>query len=360
MKQLEIKAKAITPIHFESGIFLTPLDFVIKNDIFYRIDFRKLSNNDHELFIKITDEIDKDNYKKAHKLLAENFDAEFAVYSAVVGPKVLKKYKKSNFSPDEKFHIMSLIRSDAPRFAANIPGSSIKGAIRTAYLSCQLEELDEQKRQEIIKFKGAPPGGISKYQWQEGKILDSLFRLPGKKDRFIFDKYNDPFEDFAVEDILLDKEYLEIAQILNTKLNRNGELQFGKEYLVEAIPSMLSTNPTNTEFDITIRLNKKSPIQTWDQLKSILDEYFLIEIRREINQLSMTSRFYWKDVAETLDRYQKDVDEVTALIRFGRYCGSNFTTVREFQKSPPKSRNIYDAGVPLGFVQLKILREIEI
>lgn len=130
MKQ-KYKLETITPVHIGSGETLNQIDGYYANGRWYRIDLDKVLAHPNVHINALTSEMSQRNFRWSDYFSRHNMNgAELSIYSLL-----------SSQNPKE-VDIREAIKSVGNR--PYIPGSSIKGAIRTALLS-DLINSDENK-----------------------------------------------------------------------------------------------------------------------------------------------------------------------------------------------------------------------
>ncbi len=190
----KMKIEPITFIHIGSGNEIDFFNYLITDDkTFYRIDcanfYDKLkSENDKKKFAEIISDLsntspeNKEEYSKLRKNYLDiiNKAIEFfkrkpekkkgiILYEGKVGDDVYNDYKMHIDDVNNQFIINEAIHS-ASNYGLYIPGSSLKGAIRTALLSYIINKLNLEEnefnidRREAKKFIGrAYEGEILKF-----------------------------------------------------------------------------------------------------------------------------------------------------------------------------------------------------
>ncbi len=141
-KTYKFKLKVISPIHIGNGEVYEPFRYVVKNKKLYEIDEIKYSKfisdrGKGEEFLRVCS---TGNILKIRKFIYNNFSEETALFSVCVSEEYENFYKKNieNFARNQDKILNQLeikrIQRNLVDGKAIIPGSSIKGAIRTAIL----------------------------------------------------------------------------------------------------------------------------------------------------------------------------------------------------------------------------------
>ena len=185
-----IKIKALSPVHIGTGEELSPFDYVVKGnklhfihrDIFIK---RLQATQQYDKFLDICSQ---DNIRKIRDFIANNFsEQDDATQSLSITDEFAKKYKQAENKAEVKAHSHSGVYRDPI-----LPGSSVKGMIRTSYL----------------EFVGKNKKGM---HFSEEALLQSQRN----------DTKTDPFKALKVSDLLLAKGGTEVSVIHN--INKKGE-----------------------------------------------------------------------------------------------------------------------------------------
>ncbi|MFQ6119976.1 MAG: type III-A CRISPR-associated RAMP protein Csm5 [Methanosarcinales archaeon] len=144
----------VTPIHIGSGVEVDPFEYVI-DDKFYKINLNK--------FIELLDEKDRNNFLDISaknivqtRQVIKNKANLYLVseYTAKVSDEVRNIYNSKISDPRNELDIQTFIKS---RNLSYVPGSSVKGAIRTAllyhYAKKPLQRVDRNIENELFRYK---------------------------------------------------------------------------------------------------------------------------------------------------------------------------------------------------------------
>ena len=129
-----VRLHILSPVHVGSGQELDPFSYVIRNNKLLIIDLAKWIENysDKETLYQ---KMDSDDYIDLRNYIAENFNDENAVLSTidVKSSEVVRTYKKAVYDKTSRNQalINFMTRNEITK-TPYLPGSSIKGAIRTA------------------------------------------------------------------------------------------------------------------------------------------------------------------------------------------------------------------------------------
>ena len=270
-----------------------------------------------------------------------------------------------------------------------IPGSSIKGAIRTAILTSLVDIIQDREDKIIqkrrINKEGQRPIEVPKLDKNKNKLLyaDKI-----EKELFGRDPNNDIFRFIRVGDAYFDKDSTIATRMINLNITRKNELvDKSKPQLIEAIGSSeTSTFSLNVAADYYKWVKSKFPTlgNLPAELQSISGLFSLINIHTQ--KLIEDEIEYWKNVEktgaeyyiETLEDLLEEVkecrNESSCVLRIGHGSGwrfitgawteqlSNFKTdvinaarpqnYRYSEYDFPKTRRVDEDSYVLGFVKL--------
>ena len=385
----------ITPVHVGSGQkLLRNFDFVVDNGKFFFIDLEKIGNylggNKASIEKLVTAIEQKTNPIQFLKQFRGLQSVDISVFSYKVSPKVGSIQPNTN---ELKEQIFSTLKGPL------IPGSSLKGAIKTAILKFLTaeERIDKRKQQELVR----------KVRWENRKsvnfnILDKVLfgeDANSKSTRFLLvgDAH---FSDTSTE--IHELSYLNLTNPDNNTWRWEGN----KAQFVECIPA---NKASKFEFKIQSKLleayerkyreaQAKVPADT--SIKKLKDISFLKYPNAESGFLSIINnstksllnweinklkdkKFANKTFITTLEQIEQTAQqckEGEAVIRVGAHVGWHFMTGRWIVFEPdvlsdqqfdllqeasqrteryvgimfPKTRKYTSEAAPLGFVKISL------
>ncbi len=349
-----IKAEIITPIHIGDGSELEPLEYVIK-DRFYKVNLEEwLSTLSPEKYNEFKEFTGKDYSSRTiltrlRKFVRDNIDVEkFVEWSADISKAVKKRYDDRFESPENQLPMSPFIRTSGRVY---LPGSSIKGAIRTAYLNMLKRmqgSLKEKKRTDLV----------------EGELLKALTQDRRGKTIFAIDK--DPFRALKIKDAFLPENSAFFAEIINfhkkdnritpTKIQILSEVTYGK--LLEK----------SISFEIEITIDRRILSQRGSGIDKSHNNTMKIE-----NILKACDLFYRDALKEERDRLLNGITGAEQirnvyqdilnfakngyLLRLGFGSGLISMTISKDlrkEKNYGKSKHFVNGYCPLGFVKLSL------
>lgn len=169
--------KTLSPIHIGSGKSLQPFDYIIDGNEFHRIDLNKATSIGHKLdndfpsnlskwisdivnkLVDLESNKNRDNrrdYNQQLSAIKKDFNIKFFCNSVLKNSKLFEAIKKEAVlyscqlpvGMQKKMEVNELLRDT--QFKPYIPGTSIKGVIRTAILSSAFNSLDSNAKKILL------------------------------------------------------------------------------------------------------------------------------------------------------------------------------------------------------------------
>ena len=214
-RSVKLKITALSPIHIGSGEVYEPMNFIIDNNFLYEFRdedfFEALPEIAQINFMKIIDKNRSDTFIQIHKFVKDNKEIVKKIanskirvtkglqeeYNKRVGK--ISQFEGSNRKVFNKFEIQKIQRKQIKGkngyfHTGYIVGSSLKGAISTAYQEFIFKKEGESARKEKFLAKGR---NIWKNIFQDFKVADSkVLKIATKigfalnKERFEYDFSN--------------------------------------------------------------------------------------------------------------------------------------------------------------------------
>ncbi|MCX8093977.1 MAG: type III-A CRISPR-associated RAMP protein Csm5 [Candidatus Goldbacteria bacterium] len=354
IETIKLKCKTLTPVHIGSKEELDPFDYVIDNDKkLYVIDFHNLTKviDDSEIK-KLLD------YASKRELgnLRVNIRNLFLKYKNNLKPirtieisesfwqKYNDEIQKSNINNNLSIQ-MNVTSNNKPI----IPGSSIKGAIRTYVLEGRFMTYNE--KEELKK---------EKYDLIESKLLKAITNE--KKDIS-----KDPFKILKISDVILPENSTIIYEVLSKNATGRGK----------GIPIYLEVIKPGIEFDIEMGISKyylndtnyigyKDIIESGEKIKNLFKFITNKIINKKNNELQRLKSYKCFDDIEKkkLEAIYSNIrNNQNSLLRIGFGSGYDFVTVEGYReyKEPKKgkpgegwgySKNLTSDLQPLGFISI--------
>lgn len=244
-RHLTLKLTVLSPLHIGSGIVLDPTQYIVRSDRFYRIDDRRfaasLPAEQHAAFLAA---LASNDLKRIWQAVSSIFDpAKHAAYSAAIAPAIHKKFSEGLQRGETQLELHECVKEHGA-MRPIIPGSSLKGALRTAILqsllpskiaSQEFKNLLTQWKQSYTNKKGKKisfPDTVGSHDPPvvEGVLLNALSK--GQKG-LQFNIKQDPFRHLSVPDITLPADCLEI--VIVERIKHATKDAGGPPVLLEAI-----------------------------------------------------------------------------------------------------------------------------
>ena len=216
-KQYRLRFLPLTPIHIGTGDEIDPLEYVMKakpdgGKRLYRLNLpamiESFTPSKREEFLRI---LDGGDMMRLRDFVKRNADvSQHGFYNAVTTDSVYYTYEKSHSNPNNALRINPTYRR-LDTWQAVVPGSSIKGAIRTAVLSHKLR-IDYERG-------GRLP--------DERNLEKDVFHAPLPND--------DPFRTVHIEDVTLPEDAVIVAEteIISQRTANNDSTTEGIQMFYE-------------------------------------------------------------------------------------------------------------------------------
>lgn len=350
-KTYKIGAEILTPLHIGDGSELEPLEYVIR-DRFYKVNLAEwlsiLPDDKASEFKKLTgrDYAQKSVLISLRKFVRDNIDVDkFTEWSADVSDAARKRYTERFDAPENQLPMSPFIRTAQKPY---LPGSSIKGAMRTAYLNSLSKGMTvREKRADLI----------------EGELLHAIHQREGKPPFFSIDK--DPFRAVKIKDAFLPDNSTFFSEVINHNRKDNSINPTSIQILSEVTYGKLLNRPLSIEIEIVIDKRVLSHTEgglhvhkdnvTLENLLKACDSFYRNCLKEERDTfLSNTTG------GEYIQRtYQEILDASKGgfLFRLGWGSGLISMTISKelrTEKRYGKSKHLVNNQLPLGFVKLTL------
>ncbi|CUU09193.1 CRISPR type III-A/MTUBE-associated RAMP protein Csm5 [Candidatus Thermokryptus mobilis] len=368
---LKVLYRIITPIHIGMGADISPFEYVIKDGNFYRIESDDLiSGLSEEQLKRFYSYIESNNLIGLRNVILENFNESYAKYKISVTRSVVEKYDKSINDVRNQLLISPFIRSVSD-FRPYLPGSSIKGAIRTAIINDAVQnEIKKIGRHKLKEFQKKL---FDKKGHWELELVGAIVKTRGGERS---DAKRDPFRVLKVSDVYLSDEFFHVGEVLNASVNeRRGRVEtVGIQMFKEVLLGEVNLSKP-VEFEGEIRIDeilseaKYKGIETEDRIEKwipmALSKDYIIKTCNDfyLNEFKREREFFEfaVDMHDVLDKIGKILspskDEF--VIRVGRFSGVTAVTVNEIRKPHNKkwgnTKNLFEGKFPMGWVKVKFL-----
>lgn len=381
----KVKIETLTPVHVGSG-----------NLLYNKSDFitEKSSGNDTTIVVISPDKIGKlmsddkvENFIKLWVQTIENrgdlkeFIEEFAPNASSDDYSKRKITLSSLATPDDTLKECIHNGMGLPY----IPGSSIKGAIRTAVLASLTNEIYNIESKIIEKTKDKITGEMIPKRDKKGNIIVTSKYI--EKELFGSDPNHDVFRFVQVGDAYFEKRTEIATRLINLNIrNSNNDLtDTSKSQLIEAIRqeanSEFQLNFTEKHYQLAKEKVGEMPFSSQSNLFSLINKHTKKMVEKEIedweNVKKTGAESYINEMRKILEAINGCKEETSCVLRLGHASGwhfitgawtktlDNFKTVVVPASRPgnenykkydfPKTRRLDEDSHILGFVKLTII-----
>ncbi len=347
----KIRAEILSPVHIGDGTELEPLEYVIK-DRFYKVNMEEwlsaLSGEKTEEFKKLTgkDYAQKTTLVALRKFVKNNIDTgKYTEWVVDVSDDARNKYDEKFDETENQLTMSPFIRTGNKPF---LPGSSIKGALKTAYLNFLKKNspvLKEKNRADLV----------------EGELFKA--NIEGRDGRIRFDIDKDPFRAIKIKDAFLPEGATFFGEVINYN-KKDGRLNPTTiQILSEVTYGSLIEKPVSMEFEISldkkVLCNRESGIDKIHEtisLNSLLeacDNFYRSALNEEKDKF--LSGVSGGDVIGKV--YQQILDHAKGgyLFRLGWGSGLISMTIAQdirTERRYGKSKHLVMGKYPMGFIKL--------
>ena len=269
-KKYNVKLLPLTDIHIGSGKDIEAYEYTVKAGYMYRIDmseaFDKMNVSEKENFYKI---LKKNNLFNIRSWIYNNYKEEWGyIYKEKISSEFEKYYKKKiddRSQANSQLSISEFIGYDNKRY---IPGSSIKGALRTAFIHSDF--LENEKKYQIkssYEIKNGKRVYNRKEIDKEAKVMESEVLLAEKEDRY-GNKIDKKGEKLGLEP---KKDPFKIVKVSDTEEIDSKKFEVVRLKIKEGNLTCEVLNGTYNEIKKTKKVNFEKGIN----FNIVLTEYFL-------------------------------------------------------------------------------------
>lgn len=371
----------LSPIHIGSGQTLYPDNYIIQkeNSTYYRISFadyfQKLQVKEREELIQLLEQGDT---IKIRNFIHKNYKEKYGyIYKGKISQKVLKdyidKFSGTNKKNENKtFEIEETIKSD---FRVYIPGSSIKGAIRTAFLANEFDPdkkeyfiertpKEELKNGRKIKSTTIPLREVENKKKSNKKFLSSLIGLEREEPKV------DPFKNLYISDTDIKNDDIRIEEVVRWSKKKGQGSGVYHELLDWERDNLYTFQILLKEFQIDkeileslVRKKNENRGSVIRELKDIYVDEIFKNLNHHAEKMITADKNFFQTMAsnkkdpimrekgektlkfyEYLEKVFSDLKEKEALIRIGKGSGFHSKTLNLFTKNPQElfSVNLID------------------
>ena len=362
-ERYKLTIEPLTPVHIGTGVELTPLDYKVTSKL-GTIDFKKnmyfkfssdkilkrmIESGESQKLAKFEEASVKGNMKELQSFFQQNLTSvEDLDYPCEVTNGFVKRYSENQGKDpyDNASKVYQMYRPEGLKTPV-IPGSSLKGSIRTAILNSILYDISDEKYN-VLKDEFNKVKDPKTFETKLQKALLGSYS----------DAKNDPFRAVQIADCSFSAKNSQlVGELYNVSLNQqNKKIEHLKiQILAEVIKGNLMGTSEKAE---TILLLDSDLLKTNQITKKISAE----EIAKSCNYFFKTQfdnefeKFY--ELCEStncskLDELDKQISNIvnandnSFVIRVGRWSQVEFVTFGSDFRTPktPKGKD----GKPKGW-----------
>ncbi len=350
---IKFKGKVLTPVHIGAGENLEPMNYVVSNKELFVINLERLLETSEKKFVDaITSAAKNRQIGRLRALIKEAFESrndDTSVLRKASASEVFLNMYQKELGKQNVTNALEIKQHISTMGKPYIPGSSLKGAIRTGILELIFNSnTAADKQKELEKESNAR------------KVEAALLGCETSENRQ--DISRDPFKLFKPRDSFLPECSTEVCVVYNK--NSSGKQK--------GIPIITETVKLGTEFEIEIALaeyGEAEKKQGFKKDKFLMALKFCSENTKKKASDEKGRVLRYSGLTDSQKRNAKDCYDLISndnkiVLRIGFGSGYDFTTVKGFRymKEPKKgkpgmgwgfSKNLTETGMPLGFISLR-------
>lgn len=352
-----IRLELLTPVHIGSGDTSDPFDYVItsKNgeDYFCQIDLDAWLEDSPDPE-ELSNILDGGKLPVIRKYIADNLDTDIYAKSRsrIISPEIGKKYQQhiANTNSPNQLLIDPALKNPLTG-GLLIPGSSIKGAMRTAVIdwcdqNWNLNLKNSRNQRETLE---RALGSIRESAFKQLKIGD-------------FEAVN------SNSAIVMAKEKSIKAEKSDGTPKNSCEITFSvaTEGEPQALFGRVSIGKQNLTQDVCLTCTMNNRTQSWSlsELMQLASNFYRQRFDQEKSKFYDQPHFsFSKDVIKFLDEEFSSLQESQMILRVGRYSHIEAMTITNNKpggkKGYGKTRTLANGIYPFGWVKLTLCSQTE-
>ena len=366
-ERYKLTIEPLTPVHIGTGVELTPLDYKVtsklgttdfKKNMYFKFSSdkilkRMIESGDTQKLAKFEEASVKGNMKELQSFFQQNLTSvDDLDYTCEVTNGFVKRYSENQGKDpyDNASKVYQMYRPEGLKTPI-IPGSSLKGSIRTAVLNSILYNISDEK---YDKLKG---------EFQEIRNDRDKPKFESKLQKALLGNYsdakNDPFRAVQIADCSFPaKNSQVVGELYNVSLNqKNNKVEpIGIQIIAEVIKGNLMGTSEKTETTLLIdtdllKTNQITKKISAEEIAKSCNHFFKTQFDNEFE------KFY--ELCEStncskLDELDKQISNIvnandnSFVIRVGRWSQVEFVTFGSDFRSPKTSKD-KKTGKPKGW-----------
>jgi len=364
----------LSPVHIGAGCALSPMEYVVREEPdgviwFYAVNgramFGSLSDRQRAEFAAA---VRSSGPGAVRRFVLSQFDAQRHAMWQCQADEVLLRATQAVGSREAALPVVWPMTRTGPKGDPYLPGSSIKGAMRTAWL-WWLAGRGEARPSlaEMSKDRGARTGRLF-----EAEVLGCRIRR-GSADAA--DGWADPLRAVKVTDATLcpDSNVVERIVFLNSEGKVSSDSVFcdstfsaleGEEGEEITATGQLRFDRRVVERPVSAALKRKSGrAWPWDRpvageisIEELLEacrQFYGLNLRREVEKFYGASRSL-RTIGQRLLALASNLQENEALLRVGKFSHLENMTVWPYAQGISRNRALAGALRPMGWVKMRL------
>ncbi|SHH49193.1 type III-A CRISPR-associated RAMP protein Csm5 [Tepidibacter thalassicus] len=360
IENYKITLTPITPIHIGNGQEIFPYEYIVKNGYLYKFNAMDLYDNLGEEQKNKFNEYAQKSLIELRTYITQIYDERLGYEAKIeASDEFIYNYDKKiqgakNSNEENSFIVNDFVNINNKAY---IPASTLKGAIKSAYLY-DLGDCNKKFDYKVIKNnKGRIDNNRSE------KYKSNIYEKDILQKTNAFD---DPFKSVKISDSDLLENVLRLYNInIYTYKKKKCVFKKGIPFYSLCTKSVLSTND---EIKFNINLNLFKGYYNKGKVKKEITKFDILDALnlKSLDIIDNEIEFYENKAKynETLEVYEKlkkihdDLDKDSeALIRIGKGIGFDSTTFNlvNTNKVDINSRSLVEEIYPLGWAVIKFV-----
>ena len=306
-----LSCRTLTPVHIGTGEVLEPFNYHMQNNTLFVFNLSQfISSAEPKLrgeFLKI---IDGNDIVGLRQFIRKHIDLEkYSLFRIKVTPEIAREYEVKKDDIRNQLLINPFIRNETTGICY-IPGSSIKGAIRTGVLNYVLRQKDREKIKREIKKE--------KPKWAAQKAEKLILNYKNPTD--------DPFRAVKISDAILSENATFVGEVFNYNPSRK---RFNSiDMRVEMTEGEICNK--SIDFNTEISILRESEISI-EMMKNACNQFYK-DIAQYEHRKFYKHRPALQEVSIRLLNIIETLPENSFIIRIGRFSHAESMTIEGLRR----------------------------